>query len=186
MEGESRSDPNPHSPAYSESQGDAETQRIGPENLKNALPPPSITSEYTQSNADKLGFRAGEAFIRPSPIYTHGLVSKYLFDLRNCMFTLSLVGKERPVGDETATEIYLPEFHFPDTQTVVSVSSGEWSIDYTEINSIKVQRLRWWHMEGDQDIKIQGVKRKPGDVSAVSGDDLTYLEQCQTGGCEVM
>lgn len=85
-----------------------------------------------------------------------------------------------------ATEIYLPEFHFPDTQTVVSVSSGEWRIDYTEINSIKVQRLRWWHMEGEQDIKIQGVKRKPGDLSSVSADDLSYLEQCQKGGCTVI
>ncbi|GLA71492.1 hypothetical protein AtubIFM55763_001932 [Aspergillus tubingensis] len=186
LEGESRTDPDPHSPAYSESQGNPEHHQVGPGNLKDALATPSITSEYTQSNADKLGFRAGEAFIRPSPIYTYGDVSKYVFDLRNCTFTLSLVGSKRILGDEVATEIYLPEFHFPDTQTVVSVSSGEWSIDYTEINSIKVQRLRWWHMEGEQDIKIQGVKRKPGDLSSVSADDLSYLEQCQKGGCTVM
>ncbi|PYH92940.1 glycosyl hydrolase [Aspergillus ellipticus CBS 707.79] len=186
LENESRSDPDPHSPAYSESQSNLENQAIGPGNLKGALPSPSITSEYTQSNEEKLGFRAGEAFIRPSPIFTNGLVSKYLFDLRNCTFTLSIVGKERAMGDEAATEIYLPEFHFPEAQTVVSVSSGKWSIDYTQINSIQVQRLRWWHMAGDQDVKIQGVKRKPGDLTSVSGDDLSYLEQCQTGACVVM
>ncbi|PYH41959.1 sterylglucosidase 1 [Aspergillus saccharolyticus JOP 1030-1] len=186
LETDSRVETDPHSPAYSESQGSIQHQSIGPDNLKSALSAPSITSEYSQ-NEDKLGFRAAEAFIRPSPIYTNGLVSEYMFDLRNCTFTLSLIGNEKTLNEETATEIYLPEFHFPGGHTVVSVSSGEWSIDSSEINSIKVQRLRWWHSAGNHDIKIQGVKRKPGETArSSSSDELSYLEQCQSSGCTVM
>ncbi|KAE8350728.1 glycoside hydrolase superfamily [Aspergillus coremiiformis] len=182
----SRSDP--HSPAYSESQSNAEDQHVGPSNLKDALRPASITSEVSsQSSKDHVGFRAAEAYIRPSPIFTNGTLTRHGFDLRNCMFTMSLVAKEKDVGDgDQPTEIYLPDFHFPDSHTVVSVSSGEWTIDYAEIASVKVQRLRWWHPEGDQDIKIQGMKRKPGELTKISGDDLTYLEQCQRGACTVM
>ncbi|PYI19682.1 glycosyl hydrolase [Aspergillus violaceofuscus CBS 115571] len=186
LETDSRVETDPHSPAYSESQGSIQHQSIGPDNLKSALSAPSITSEFSQSNEDKLGFRAAEAFIRPSPIFTSGLVSKYSFDLRNCTFTLSLIGNERSLNEETATEIYLPEFHFPGGHAVVSVSSGEWTIDSDEVNSVKVQRLRWWHPAGAHDIKIQGVKRKPGESATSSSDELSYLEQCQSSGCSMM
>ncbi|RAL10803.1 sterylglucosidase 1 [Aspergillus homomorphus CBS 101889] len=186
LETDSQVETDPHSPAYSESQGNLQHQSIGPDNLKSALSAPSISSEFSQSNEDKLGFRAAEAFVRPSPIYTNGLVSKYMFDLRNCTFTLSLIGNERTLGEETATEIYIPEFHFPAGHTVVSVSSGEWTLDSNEINSVKVQRLRWWHPVGNQDIKIQGVKRKPGESVTSSSDELSYLEQCQSSGCSMM
>jgi len=98
---------------------------------------------------------------------------------------MSLQAKEM-AGQETPTEIYLPEFHFPEDQSEVSVSSGKWEIDAEEFNSVKVQRLRWWHEGGKQNIKIEGVKRKLGEVSNAPGDDISYLEQCQKGGCTVM
>lgn len=91
-----------------------------------------------------------------------------------------------PTGQDTPTEIYLPEFHFPEDASEVSVTSGKWEIDSEEFNSVKVQRLRWWHEAGKQELKIEGVKRKPGDVSNAPGDDVSYLEQCQKGGCTVM
>ncbi|KAI9927715.1 hypothetical protein ASPWEDRAFT_41813 [Aspergillus wentii DTO 134E9] len=182
---ESQAQFDPHSPAYSESQSNTEGQQVGPGNLKHALQSPSISSDYSQSSKDKAGYRAAEAYIRPSPIFTNGRVSSYLFDLKNCTFTLSLVAKAGTPQD-APTEIYLPEFHFPQTETVVTVSVGKWDIDLLETNSIKVQRLRWWHAEGNQDIKIQGVKRKPGEASNAPGDDISYLEQCQKGGCTIM
>lgn len=99
---------------------------------------------------------------------------------------MSLVAKAS-TPEDAPTEIYLPEFHFPETSTVVTVSGGKWAIDSEEINSAKLQRLRWWHGEGNQDIKIQGLKRKPGEFANPAGaEDVSYLEQCQRGGCSVM
>ncbi|KAE8308781.1 glycoside hydrolase superfamily [Aspergillus transmontanensis] len=188
IESASHSRSDPHSPAFSESQSNMEDEHVGPSNLKDALRPASITSELSslQLSKDQTGFRAAEAYIRPSPIFTSGSLTHHGFDLRNCTFTMSLVAKEKAARGDQPTEIYLPDFHFPDIQSVVSVSSGEWTIDHAEIDSVKIQRLRWWHPEGKQDIKIQGVKRKPGDLTKVSGEDLTYLEQCQRGACTIM
>jgi hypothetical protein len=89
-------------------------------------------------------------------------------------------------AQDAPTEVYLPEFHFPAPQTVVTVSAGEWIIDYDEINAVKLQRLRWWHPEGDHEVEIQGVKRKPGDLDYGTSDDISYLEQCQRGECLMM
>jgi hypothetical protein len=132
----------------------------------------------------KPGFRAAEAFIRPSAIYTAGDLLKYDFDLRNCTFTLSLAAS-RPTAQDAPTEIYLPEFHFPRSQTVVSITGGKWAIDSDEELSSTVQRLRWWHGEGDQDIKIQGVKHKASEIIG-SDEEESYLEQCQKGSCSIM
>lgn len=97
---------------------------------------------------------------------------------------MSLMAKA-PAEQDTPTEIYLPEFHFPDGQSEVSVSSGEWTIDFVEAGTARVQQLRWWHAGGQQDIKVEGVKRKPGQSTSVS-EDVSYLEQCQQRGCTVM
>lgn len=92
---------------------------------------------------------------------------------------------ESPVQSDAPTEIYLPDFYFPDGQSVVSVSDGRWNIDFIESGTVKVQILRWWHGKGEQNIKIEGVKRKPGQ-SSVSDDDVSYIEQCQERGCTIM
>lgn len=97
-----------------------------------------------------------------------------------CLTAKSVTSTDAP------TEIYLPDFHFPEANTVVAVSGGKWELDYLEIQSIKIQRLRWWHAEGEQDIKIEGIKRQPGEFANPSGDDVTYLEQCQRGQCMIM
>lgn len=144
-----------------------------------------MSSDRSQTSPEeKQGFRAAEAYIRPSPIFTHGTLSTHGFDLRNCTFTLSLV-TESPTAEDAPTEIYLPEFHFPAANTIVTVSGGKWSIDSQEIESVVIQRLRWWHGEGEQDIKIQGVKRKAGEALS-NADEEGYLEQCQKNTCTVM
>ncbi|BDD62413.1 hypothetical protein MPDQ_001011 [Monascus purpureus] len=178
---------NESSPAFSESQSNVLSQQVGPQNLKHALASPSISSDCSQmSDKDKLGYRAAEAYIRPSPVYTNGKRLSHGFDLRNCTFTLSLVARE-PTSEDAPTEIYLPDFHFPDSSTVVAVSDGKWTLDREEVNSVKLLRLKWWHGKGNQDIKIQGLKRKPGEFANPRGsEDVSYLEQCQRGGCSVM
>ncbi|KAL3453453.1 glycoside hydrolase superfamily [Aspergillus insuetus] len=169
------------SPSYSSSHH-ATDQEVSPRNLKDAIKTSSITSEVSQLDEDKLGYRAAEAFIRPSPIYTNGLISDHVFDLKNCTFTMSLIGNPT----DAPTEIYLPDFHFPDTDTRVATTAGKWSIDYVELKHARFQRLQWWHPEGEQSIKIEGKKRKGGALAAPSAEDLSYLEQCQKGGCTMM
>lgn len=69
---------------------------------------------------------------------------------------------------------------------VIAVSGGKWEVSQQDIQGIKLQRLRWWHAEGEQDIKVEGVKRKPGTFAEASEDDVTYFEQCQRGQCLMM
>lgn len=88
-----------------------------------------------------------------------------------------------PTSLNAPTEIYLPEFHFPEDQTSIYISGGKWKLQIDDIT--KVQKLLWWHAEGEQDIKIEGVKRKVGEYFN-SAEELTYLEQCQRGQCAVM
>ncbi|KAJ5639374.1 glycosyl hydrolase [Penicillium longicatenatum] len=172
---------NSHSPAYSESHSSGESE-VGPRNLKGALASPSISSEEpTQPK----GYRAAEAFLRPSPIHVSGTLENHVFDLQNCRFTMSLTAKKATSSD-APTEIYLPDFHFPEVETVVSVSGGKWEFDFYKIQSIKIQRLRWWHAEGEQNIQIEGLKRQPGEVANQSCENMTYLDQCQRGQCLLM
>lgn len=181
-----RTELDPQSPAYSESHASGEGNPVEPRNLRHALQSPSISSELSQSpTTKKAGFRAAEAWTRPSPIFTNGSVSHFVFDLQSCTFSLSLTAKARAARD-SPTEVYLPDFHFPAAETVVTASAGEWAIDYCEISTVNLQRFTWWHPEGDQEIKIQGVKRKPGELANDISDDISYLEQCQKAECVIM
>ena len=85
-----------------------------------------------------------------------------------------------PTSQDAPTEIYLPDFHFPDSHTAVTVSDGKWAIEYEVINSVKLKLLRWWHGRGGQEIRIQGLKRKREEYTkAPNGEDMK-------GGCTVM
>ena len=186
LENDRRIELDPQSPAYSESHASGAAERVEPRNLRHALQSPSISSDLSQSSTmKKAGFRAAEAWTRPSPIFTNGSVSNFVFDLLSCTFSLSLTAKARAARD-APTEIYLPDFHFPAAQTMVTASAGEWTIDHCEINTVKLQRLKWWHPEGDQEIKIQGAKYKPGELANGTSDDISYLEQCQRAECVIM
>lgn len=126
--------------------------------------------------------------MRPSPIKTNGCVQKYGFDLRNCVFTLSLDG-ERATREETPTEIFLPEYHFAASHTKVEATGGKWTISVDDVDGGTVQRLRWWHGEGEQSIKVEGVKRRQGMFmeNDTEYEDGGYLEQCrQMANCLVM
>ena len=49
-----------------------------------------------------------------------------------------------------------------------------------------IQRVRWWHGEGDQSLFIKGVKRRQG-VSIGKEEEEGYLDQCQQNSrCVVM
>lgn len=177
-EAESRASLDVNSPSYSRAQS-AETLNVNPGNLKKSL---SVDPMSQSKDGDVRGLRAAEAFIRPTPVTTHGDLISYGFDLKNATFTLSLsAGSSTP--DDYPTVIYLPEFHFPTTSTV-EVSGGKWTISPEENNGAVQQILRWWHAEGDQTITVKGVVRKQGSVLS-SEEDEGYLQQYQRN-CAVM
>lgn len=120
--------------------------------------------------------------MRPSPIATVGRILSQGFDLRNSVFTLRLRALKE--GSEQApTEIFLPEFHFPKDKCDVEVSSGKWTI--TDDEDGMIQKLRWWHVEGEHTIRVTGV---PGISRLGKDDEEGYLDQCQntTTKCSVM
>jgi hypothetical protein len=133
---------------------------------------------------DVRGLRAAEAFIRPTPISTHGDITSHGFDLRNCAFKFTLSASSS-TREDAPTTIFLPEFHFPADQTTVEVSGGKWTISSEETNGAVQQTLRWWHAEGEQNMTVKGVVRKQGGALSTEEDE-GYLKQCQKQACAVM
>jgi hypothetical protein len=182
------------SPSFSKSQSTTKIVQVTPENIHDvvqtshhmSIPSRRLQLQPTASQiALKPDCRASEALVRPSAIYTAGHLLKSEFDLRNCTFTLALRAT-KAASEEAPTEIFLPTTHFAASQTVISVSSGKFVIQSEDKAPFNVQRLQWWHGQGEQHIKIQGAKRKANKVSPSGmGPDL-YSERCQKGSCVVM
>ncbi|KAL9099703.1 MAG: hypothetical protein Q9163_004837 [Psora crenata] len=175
------------SPSFSQSHC-ADTSHVFPENVKSALKTPSISTDQKSDNPAEIGntpgFRAAEAYVRPSPIATVGNVTAWGFDLRNCVFTFSLECKEAATED-VPTEIFLPEFHFPRDHVEVEVSSGKWTISVDDMDGGMTQRLRWRHGAGKQHMRVKGVQRRHG-MSLGKEEEEGYLEQCRQSKCDLM
>ena len=137
------------------------------------------------SEGDTPGFRAAEAYVRPSPMALCGDHISSGFDLRNAVFRCEF---ESPNGttENTATEIFLPEFHFPRERTEVEVSDGKWTIAVDDTHGAGLQRLFWWHGEGKQSITVRGVKRQQGVSPRKEEEESGYWQQCRQNGCHVM
>ena len=163
---------------------------IDPANLKHHLKAPRISSRSSSDGEGphNPGIRAAEAFIRPSPIATVGEVFRYGFDLKSCVFTFSLKA-DKSTTEDLFTEIYLPDFHFPQEKTTVEVTSGKWMMEMHDVNGEGMQTLKWWHHQGEQSITVRGVKRKLGVVSDnIEEDDPGYYETVRklATNCNVM
>ena len=175
-----------HSPAFSESLS-TDTSPVIPETLKSKLLTPSISSQKQNTPPEigsTPGFRAAEAYVRPSPMATVGNVTSSGFDLRNAIFTLSLECKTAAT-EEVPTEVFLPEFHFPRDKTSVEVSSGKWTISVDDKYGGLIQSLRWCHGAGQQSLTVKGVKRRQG-MALGTEEEEGYYEQCRQRGCTVM
>ena len=176
-----------HSPSFSQSRS-ADSSSIFPENVKAALKTPSIsTGQKSDTPADlgsTPGYRAAEAYVRPSPIATRGSVTASGFDLKNCVFTFAL-DCDLAATEDVPTEIFLPEFHFPRDNVQVEVSNGKWTISVDDMDGGLIQRLRWVHGVGKQSMTVKGVQRRQG--MALGGEEeVGYLEQCRRTNCIVM
>jgi hypothetical protein len=172
---------NPDSPSFSRS----ESSSVTPSTLKQTLGTEEAMSSSSirapKEDGDKAGYRAAEAFVRPHPAAVHGDITSFGFDLRTCTFSMSLTAAS-PTEQNAPTTIFLPEWHFPSSNTTVEVSGGKWSIDFKDDQ----QTLQWWHMEGDQTITVKGLVRKQGAAVGGTGEEEGYLEQCQRTACTVM
>jgi hypothetical protein len=200
----------PHNPSYSASQS---SLPITPSSLQKTLSVDAMTSDRLSSSSHghhsaphnqhqrssshtrtaddqpKKGYRAAEAYVRPVPISVHGTISTYGFDLRNCIFSLTLTATSATDKD-FPTEVFLPAYHFPQSpgKTTVEVSGGKWEIGVVPVGDTAAgptgasrQLLRWWHAEGEQKLVVHGVKRRRGQVGEANvkegeGDGAGYVE----------
>lgn len=155
---------------------------VTPGNIQRTLTNPSISSTPSLKDPELTnapGFRAAEAFIRPTPTVVAGNILSSGFDLRQCTYQLKL-SAPRPAATEAPTIVFLPDFHFPKDQFEVTVSAGKWEVSWDDEEGPLLQRLRWWHPEGEQNLTIKGVIRKHNAPEG-SAEEAGYLEQCQQG-----
>lgn len=160
--------------------GDDET--VTPGNLQRTLTNPSISSTMSAKDpglTNAPGYRAAEAFIRPTPTVVAGDVLASGFDLRRCTYSLKLKAP-KAATEEVPTIVFLPEFHFPKDECEVTVSSGKWEISSDEDEGPLLQRLRWWHAAGEQSLTVRGTVRQHKALQG-SAEEAGYLEQCQQG-----
>jgi hypothetical protein len=163
---------------------------VTPANLRRSLTNPSISSEAASRQPELTaspGYRAAEAYVRPAPIAAAGVITSYGFDLRQCLFHLTV--KAPKVADPDApTVVFLPEYHFPRDECPVEVSSGKWEISSDEEETVLIQRLRWWHGEGEQSLRVSGVVRTH-NVGERADDAGGLYDQCNQGtwsNCSIM
>lgn len=82
--------------------------------------------------------------------------------------------------EDKPTEVLLPGFHFPSDECVVEVSGGKWSIGHYDEDGGLTQKLKWWHNEGDQWLKVVGVRNSIQGTGPSGGEEeMGYLYQCQ-------
>ncbi|CAN8104873.1 unnamed protein product [Discula destructiva] len=166
----------------------SEDVAVTPSNLKSSITNQSITSSVNNSPAAESdlpevmrttnrslaapGYRAAEAYVRPSPNAVAGDITNYVFDLRTCTFTVSLFAKKDTDPDGPSV-FFLPAFHFPRDMCVVETSGGKWEIFADEG---EVQRLRWWHGRGEQTLKVVGTVRRNLNRSGEDGERMCEEE----------
>ncbi|QIX00284.1 hypothetical protein AMS68_005801 [Peltaster fructicola] len=157
------------------------TPPVSPAMLKKTLSVDGMTTSLPPalSSSETRGHRAAEAYVRATPVYTHGTIKSHAFDLRSGSFHLVLTAPSSTPQDYP-TEIFLPEYHFPQSNTSVVVSGGKWKIAIEDIEGVDgsaQQMLRWWHSEGEQKITVKGVKKPRGKSRSEEAADEGYLEQ---------
>lgn len=85
---------------------------VTPENIRRTLTNPSISSTRSAKDPEitnNPGYRAAEAFVRPTPVAVAAKIISYGFDLRRCNFHLK-VSAVKPTEEDTPTVVYLPNF----------------------------------------------------------------------------
>lgn len=153
-------------------------------NLKNELPDMMRTTNHALADP---GYRAAEAYVRPSPVAVAGDIVSYVFDLRNRIFNVTLRCTQSNADESSLPSVFfLPEFHFPSGQSAVETSGGKWEI-FQDTGG--VQKLRWYHGPGVQTLKVTGLVRDMNGPGAGEEGEPGYLESAHawiSSGCVVM
>lgn len=123
------------------------------------------------ANSTQQGHRAGEAYVRPTPIKVHGSIKSYTFDLRTATFSM-VIDAASSTPEDVPTEIFLPAWHCPEGVTDVEVTGGKFEVKVEQ----GLRSLRWWHAEGEQRIRIKGLARKNNGVGLEEDDENAGLE----------
>jgi hypothetical protein len=164
--------------------------RVTPANLRRTITNASISSEALRSPelTHAPGYRAAEAVVRPAPVVVAGRILNYGFDLKKCDFVLKLEAPS-PAAEAYPTIIFLPEYHFPKDTAVVEVTSGKWEISMSDEEGPLIQRVKWWHVGGEQLITIRGLIRKHQLADGSLQEEAGYYDQCNQGAannCSLM
>ncbi|KAK7206880.1 glycoside hydrolase superfamily [Myxozyma melibiosi] len=133
---------------------------------------PYRSTGWWSMRADYVGSRAAQAFVRPFPLVTAGLPREYGFDLAKKEFSMVIVADDNTGQPSNATQIHVPELHFPNGVMDVRISSGRFEIDKV------AQRLRWWHDDGVQSIRIFGLARDSSYTASKEADADTICSGC--------
>ncbi|KAK9478127.1 glycoside hydrolase superfamily [Lipomyces japonicus] len=115
--------------------------------------------ETSSDVTDTVGARAVEAFARAFPLVTVGIPQSYSFDIKTATFKLELYG-DGGSDDSLPTEIFVPDFHYPNGDVQIAITSGRWELDRSR------QVLYWWHEPGKQQIEIVGIRGEQKTVPA--------------------
>ncbi|EEY17535.1 Protein tyrosine kinase [Verticillium alfalfae VaMs.102] len=97
-----------------------------------------------------------------------------------------------PPSDDAPTIVFVPEHHFPKDNCQVTVSSGKWELsedaDAEEPSAPQLQRLKWWHGDGEQTLRLNGLVRRHNLPNEGTDEEQGYLDQCrqQYGTCSLI
>lgn len=142
-----------------------------------------LLSEYSEPKKGN-SLRAAEAYVRPYPIATHGDLVSYGFDLKSCTFEMTATAAEN-AREDAPTEVFLPDYHFPQEATEVTISSGRYNVGQQEVIGVAVQVLRWWPERGEQKLRVKGSTQRAG-MQMGGDEDGTWLDRCRESVCSLM
>lgn len=128
-------------------------------------------------------FRAAQAYIRPTPISTHGDLQSSTFDLRGNEFKMTVRAKV-PAAEDAPTEIFLPTYHFERGHFEVNASGGKTDLSVDDYNGAVIQRLRWWNQPGEHTLSVKASSRRAG-MSLGKAEQEGVVDQC-LDKCAVM
>lgn len=143
----------------------------------------SFVTEANDGTKPARASRAAEAFVRPYPAAAHGNIDSYGFDLKNCVFELTVTAADG-TPEDAPTEVFLPEYHFPKDVVDVEISAGRWTMEEETRAGTEIQLLRWWYAPGQQRLRVKGLVRKQA-YSALEGDEGIWA-RCRENICVSM
>ena len=175
------------SPAFSQSRS-TDQSPVLPEKLKNTLSTPSISiAEVQHSCRDwkhaRLPSRRG---LRSPQPYRHCRQCD-IFRLRSAKRHIHILARNAriPLPRKCRQRYFCRSFISHATRLLLKSASGKWTISVDDMDGGLIQRLRWYHGAGKQNMTVKGVQRRQG-MALGKEEEEGYLEQCRQSKCNTM